>query len=117
MIINGREIKFKRTVMATCIIADRCPEGDIQRAAELFNGDYRSRMENGAIFAVALNDGYERNRAFEEPGYKPHPLTVDEVMLLDFEDYEKLIEEATTAFAAEMPTIETMPSKKNTASK
>lgn len=115
MIINGREIHFKRTVMATCIIADRCPEGDIQRVKEIFEGTYSSRMENSAIFVVALNDGYERTKAREEPGYKPQPLTVEEVMLLDFDDFQKLIEEAADAFGAETPTVEAQSSKKNEA--
>ena len=115
MIINGREIHFKRTVMATCIIADRCPDGDIQRVKEIFEGAYSARMENGAIFVVALNDGYERSKALEEPGYKPHPLTVEEVMLLDFDAFEALINEANEAFSAETPTVEVQESKKNEA--
>lgn len=113
MIINGREIYFKRTVMATCIIADRCPEGDIARVKEIFEGAYHNYMENAAIFVVALNDGYERAKALEEPGYTPHPLTVEEVMLLDFDEFNALLDAAKAAFAAEKPTVETQPSKKN----
>lgn len=115
MIINGREIKFKRTVMATCIIADRCPEGDIARVKEIFEGAYHNYMENAAIFIVALNDGYERSKAFVEPGYKPHPLTVEEVMTLDFDEFKKVMDAAKDAFSAEMATVEAQPSKKNTA--
>lgn len=95
MKINGREIKFLRTVKATSDLARLCPDGDINRIGELFDGsDLATTIESGAKLIHFLNEGYEMHKAFTEPGYKPNIISVDEIMYLDDMTYTKLIESA-----------------------
>ena len=95
MKINGREIKFLRTVKATSDLARLCPDGDINRIGELFDGsDLATTIESGAKLIHFLNEGYEMHKAFTEPGYKPDIISVDEIMYLDDATYTKLIESA-----------------------
>lgn len=95
MKINGREIKFLRTVKATSDLARLCPDGDINRIGELFDGsDLATTIESGAKLIHFLNEGYEMHKAFTEPGYKPNIISVDEIMYLDDTTYTKLIESA-----------------------
>ncbi len=112
MIIHGREIKFLRTVQAACDIADICPKGDMANIADLFKGTTKTRITNMANIICFLNEGYEEAKAFEEEGYKPNPITVKEVMLLDEETFNSLFVEATEAFYADKQTVEVEPEKK-----
>ena len=54
MIINGREIKFLRTVKATSELSKICPNGDLSRLPELFTGDLSTTLETGATISVPL---------------------------------------------------------------
>lgn len=118
MIINGREIGFRRTVGASCKIAKRCPNGDIARLGEIMTGDFADSMENMAILAAALSEGYENAKKFSDPSYVPNPLTVDEIMLLDIDEFSALISAATDAFQADSETtVDAVPEKKTRAGK
>lgn len=113
MIINGREVGFRRTVFASCAIAKRCPNGDLSRMAEIMSGDYANAMENAAIMAVALSEGYEKAKKFSDPSYVPHPLTMDEVMLLDIDEFTALMNEVTACFQKDgQTTVQAAPEKK-----
>lgn len=107
MEINGREVKFMRTVYAQCKIADICPEQDSSRMAELFSGNYQQSQRQSAKFMAFLSEGYEQNRKFAEPGYTPRPLTEDEALSLFDEDFTALFNEAFAAWTGNKPTIET----------
>ena len=41
-----------------------------------------------------LNEGYEMHKHFEDRSYKPQPLEVDEIMYLEYEDFDKLLASA-----------------------
>jgi len=95
MKINGREIKFLRTVKATSDLARICPSGDIQRIGELFdNNDLAKTLESGAKLIHFLNEGYEMNKHFMNPDYKPNIISVEEIMYLDDKTYTELIQSA-----------------------
>ena len=94
MEINGREIKFLRTVKATADIARLCPNGDIARLPELFSGEYASSVETGAKLIHFLNEGYEMHKHFEDRSYKPNVLEVDEILYLDLSTYNDLLSSA-----------------------
>lgn len=111
MIINGRDIRFRRTVKATCEIADICPQGDISKIDELFAGKYQSSQINSAKFMAILSQGYEMSQKFADPDYKPNPLTEEEVMYLSEEDFNSLFSLAVSAWLGEKPTVETKPQK------
>ena len=94
MIINGREIKFLRTVKATADLAKLCPDGNIERMSELFNGDLSTTWETGAKIIHFLNEGYEMNRHCMDRSYQPKVLGVDEIMYLDDKTFTDLMNSA-----------------------
>ncbi len=111
MVINGREIKFLRTVLANCKIADICKDGDLKNAGELFEGKYQDSQKTTAKFIAIMSEGYEMNRKFVEPGYEPRPLTAEEALNLTEEDFGKCFLEAVDAYSGEKPTVESEPIK------
>ena len=112
MRVNGRDVKFLRTVSATCKIAELCPDGDITNAGRLFEGSYQDSQKTTARFYEALSRGYEENRKFKDPDYEPNPLTAEEAMTLTEEEFAKLFKEAVEAYTGEKVTVETEPVKK-----
>lgn len=99
MKIHGREVSFRRTVLGNCEIAEMCPKKDINKFEELLKGDYATAQTAAAKFVVAMSKGYEMNQRFENPEYEMHPLTLEELMLLDNDEFNDLFEEALHAFA------------------
>lgn len=114
MIINGREIKFLRTVKATSDISNLCPNKDIANIKELFNDSLSSMTENQAKIISYLNEGYEMNKYFMDRSYKPSILSVDEIMYLDEDTFIALWKEAMDGMnnGAET-TVEVQENKKN----
>lgn len=107
MEIHGREIGFKRTVLATCEIAELSPKGDIKQFDKLLmSKEYAVTQKAAAGFIAALSKGYEMAKAFEDLDYKPRPLTFDEVMCLDNDAFNELFQEAITAWLGEKVTVE-----------
>lgn len=99
MIINGREIGFFHSVEAHCEIASFCPKHDISHFGELLEGDYLAGVDVQRKFILALNKGYEKHKAHEDPNYTANPLTEAELDMLEVTDFLKLFEEAGNAFA------------------
>lgn len=113
MLVYGKERKFLLTVGASAEVAKACPGQKLANLAQLFgqaSNDVES-IEGTAALIVALNKGHEMARSFREPGYKPDPLTVDQVLTLDMATFRALAAEAGKALQPER-TIETEPVKK-----
>lgn len=105
MKIHGREIRFKKTVKGTSDIAKICPNGDLKQIGALFESENTAVMQDAmATFIVAMSEGYEYSRAFEED-YEPRPLTMREVQYLDHDKFLPLFQEAVEAFKADAQTI------------
>lgn len=122
MKVHGREIKFLKTVGAVCKIADLCPDGDIQNLpAFISNGMSMQVTLARAAFIVAMNEGYEEAKAYEErlkgKEYTPNPLTIDELTMIPADDMYQLFGEACTAWAGEAPTVEVEEPKKKVRNK
>lgn len=85
MKIHGRDIGLRFTCGASSRVASLCPENDISRLGELFGEgkDIVKMMEIIMALVEALNEGYELNRKYEEPGYEPNPITREELETLD----------------------------------
>lgn len=111
MVINGREIKFLRTVLATCKVAEICKDGNIENAGTLFEGRYQDSQKTTAKFIAIMNEGYEMNKKFEEPGYEPRPLTAEEALNLTEKDFDKCFREAVEAYTGEKITVQSEPVK------
>lgn len=106
MIIRGREIKFLRTVLATCKIADLCPDGQISKIGALFGGTDSKVARNEAEFIRALNEGYEMSLHFDDPSHEVKVISIDEIMSLTNDDFSALFAEAVGAFQGEEQTVE-----------
>lgn len=113
MQVHGREVGFRFTVGASAKISDLCPDGDISRLGEVLEGQYGRVARDSAAIIVALSEGYEQAQAYEVPGYEPRPLTVDEVMTLRMDEFNKLQQAALAAWTEDSkPTVEVEPEKK-----
>lgn len=113
MQVHGREVGFRFTVGASAKISDLCPDGDISRLGEVLEGQYGKVARDSAEIVAALSEGYEQAQAYEEPGYKPTPLTVDEVMTLRVDEFARLQQAALAAWMEDSkPTVEVEPEKK-----
>ena len=95
MKIHGKERNFCMTVGAAKRIAKLCPEGKIANLNIVLSNDNTVEMvEKVTEILVILNEGYESKRAFEEPGYTPDVLTVEELETLEIQELTKLQTEA-----------------------
>lgn len=113
MQIYGREVGFRFTVGASAKISDLCPDGDITRLGEVLEGQYGKVARDSASIIAVLSEGYEEACAFEIPGYKPQPLTVEEVLTLRMDEFAQLQQAALTAWMEDSkPTVEVEPEKK-----
>lgn len=114
MKINGREIGFLRTVKATSDLAKMCPDGNIERLSELFEGDLSTTLETGAKIIHFLNEGYEMNKHFMDRSYQTHILGVDEIMYLDDQTFTELMKSAMESIGVGAETsVELEEPKKN----
>lgn len=113
MQVHGREVDFLFTVGASVKISELCPDGDLSRLGELLEGQYGQVTRDTATIIAALNEGYELAMAFEAPGYKPQPLTADELLALSFAEFGALQKAALEAWrAGNATTVEVEPEKK-----
>ena len=114
MELYGREYKFRLTVGAACDIAERCG-GDLKHYSELLsNESFAGASEGRAAFICALSRGEEEARSFEEPGYRPEPLTPELLRTLDIATVGEVLGEAISAFADGLQTtVGVAPAKKN----
>lgn len=113
MQVHGREVGFRFTVGASVKISGLCSDGDISRLGEVLEGQYGRVARDTAAIVAALSEGYEQAKAYEVPGYKPRPLTVDEVMTLRVDEFNALQQMALAAWTEDSrPTVEVEPEKK-----
>ena len=92
MEINGREIKFKRTIWATIAVSAMCPDKDPTKIDEVLRENFVDGNMAAAQFVCILSEAYERQKAFEAAqagdSYESKPITMDEIMNL--EDFEAM---------------------------
>lgn len=113
MIVHGREVNFLKTVGAVCEIAEHCPGKDLKNITALWkDGTQVETANNFAIIIIAMNKGYEFAQKWEDPEYKPNPITIEELMDLDYNVFMGLFREATVAFYGDSQTVEAEESKK-----
>ena len=111
MIINGREIGFKYTILSTKELEKLCPGNDISKLSEqLQSKDTLKQFETAEKVIAALNAGYEKAKKFNDPDYIPKPLTIDELDSLSSEEFGNLLEEALLSMK-EKQTVEAEPIK------
>ena len=117
MELNGRTVKFRRTIWATNAVMKMCPDGNLERISEVFNGDAADNILSMSAFITIMSEGYEQAMEFEASRrgetYKKDPVTMDELMTLtDYEAFEQLSKEALDAWTNDgKPTVESEPPK------
>lgn len=107
MEVNGREVKFLRTIGATCEIAELCMDGDLKNISNLFKGSLQSRYSNWTKIIMALNKGYEESEHYRTKGeHKIDLLSEEEIMALPQNVFDQLVNLASIAYTGEVPTVE-----------
>lgn len=117
MNIHGREVGFKLTVGAAIDISKLCPNGDLTKIATIMDCGYDAALMANVTIAAAMSNGYENAKRFEEPGYKPNPLTVDEILSLDANTLSDLLNEALSVFKVDQNTTVAVKASKKTKGK
>lgn len=114
MTVYGKERGFLMTVGASAEIAKLCPGQKLENLSAVFSADAgdADSLETTAKLICALNRGYETNQRFTDPSHKAEPLTIDEVLSLQVEDFKKLQAEAVAAMLPKRE-IQTESVKKN----
>lgn len=113
MLLHGREVKFLRTVWAVSEISKVCPAHNINRFAEaLKTEDSKELNDMWILFVTSLSAGYEMAQKFNEPGYDPRPVTVEEINTLTENEFNQLVTEATQAWIGDLITVEVEEPKK-----
>lgn len=111
MKVNGREIKFLRTVKINFDIAKICPDQKLEKMDLLFNDDSAESLKNMIKFVQLMNQGYEEFKRYEDPSHEIKIITEEEMMYMDFNDMTELFQEAVNAFLGIKQTVEVEPSK------
>lgn len=111
MEVNGKEIKFLRTVRINFEIAKMCPGGSLANFSDLFEGSDEESSRNMIKFIVLMNRGYEEKLNHEDPTHEINAVTEEELEWMDFAEMNDLFVEATRAFLNIKQTVEVAPSK------
>lgn len=101
MQVRGREIKFLCTVEAHHKISALSEDNNIRTVLNKLRGSEDNTVELytlAALFTVAMSEGYEDNRQWEDQTYTPNPLTLEEVNHLVRKDFDALYAEAVDKF-------------------
>ena len=114
MIIHGKERKLMLTIGASIKIAKLCPHGDLSRVGEVFQNHSLAEMfDKVCDIIIALNEGYEMNRAFEVEGHKEDVITKQELLALNMMDILQMKDEILHSMSTDSAgSIETESSKK-----
>ena len=98
--VHGRDVGFTRNVWANIEISKLTPDGDISSFGEALSSmNFADSMEAMISMILILNKAYEMQMAFEDPEYNGSPLTRDEILLLNDEQFQALTEAAMAQFS------------------
>lgn len=111
MKVNGREIKFLRTVKTNFDIAEICPEKKLERMGDLFPDDSLESIRNMVKFIQLMNQGYEEAKHYEDPTHEVTVIKEEDVMYMPNDEMSELFQEAVNAFLGIKQTVEVEPSK------
>lgn len=75
MLLEGKEIKFRRSIYAEKLLRDRSRDKNVQAIFEMFGDpDPFVRMDAMITFCMCMHDGYERYAAFMDKDYEGTPM-------------------------------------------
>lgn len=111
MKVQGREIKFLRTVKINFDIAKICPDQKLEKIDLLFSDDSAQSLKNMIKFVQLMNQGYEEAKHFEDPSHEINIISEEEMMFMPDAIFSDLFQEAVNAFLGIKQTVEVEPSK------
>ena len=113
MELNGREVKFRRSVYADHKIAKISPDHDTNKLGRLLkSGDLVAGLETMIAFVCAMSEAYEKHAKRENPDYIPNPVTEEELLDETSDTLSDLFMAAADVFTGDgKPTVEAEPVK------
>lgn len=108
MELNGREIRFRRSVYADHKIAKFSPDHDPNKLGKLLqSGDLVAGLETMIAFVCAMSEAHEKHMKREDPEYIPNPVTEEELLDETSDTLADLFQEAAAVFSSDgKPTVE-----------
>lgn len=116
MELNGREIGFAYNMRAAKMLVDLAPDRDLTKIGDALTGKYGNIVDNQAKFIIALSVAYSQSAEHRAEGATP--VTMDELLDMDQEEFQAVFLEASNAFIEGQKTnVNTKPAprKKGTA--
>ena len=112
--VRGKKYDIALTMGAFSEISAICPGGDFSRIGELLSGGTGAAMEASAKMLAAMSRGSEEQKRFEDPDYKPSPLSFEALRTLPVSEYTRIFGSFHTILSRAMKgqTVEAEPSKK-----
>lgn len=102
MELNGREVKFRRSVYADHKIAKVSPDHDPNKLGKLLqSGDLVAGLETMIAFVCAMSEAYEKHMKRENQDYVPNPVTEEELMDETSDTLSDLFMEAAAVFTSD----------------
>lgn len=112
MKVFGREVRFLRTVEANFKLDEISPGGDMNNLGKMLDDASVSKvLETEAKMIVILNEAFEKRQKFIDPGHESKPITMEEIMMLNDEEFAQLSSECLAAMAGKQ-TVELEDAKK-----
>lgn len=111
----GRDIELEMTVMAFAEISDLCPDGDISSIDKMLGAPSGQRARFTAQCIAALSRGAEGQKAYDDPAYKPQPITEGEILQRPVREFKEADEQMMRILldAIGTPEVEAEDAKKN----
>lgn len=116
MELNGREIGFAYNMRAAKMLVDLAPDRDLTKIGDALTGKCGNIIDNQAKFIIALSVAYSQSAEHRAEGATP--VTMDELLDMDQEEFQAVFLEASNAFIEGQKTnVNTKPAprKKGTA--
>lgn len=114
MNVEGKEIGFRRTVLANCKLTEAAPDRNISRffKEKILSPDYAVAQTAAAQFIAAMNEGHEQYLHFLDPTHYPDPVKPEALLSLDEATFNALYQEALKVYTEDgKVTVEVAPPK------
>lgn len=111
----GRDVDLEMTVRAFAEISDLCPDGDISSIDKMLCAPSGQMVRFSARCIAALSRGAEEQKAYDDPAYKPHPITEGEIFQRPVREFKAAGEQMMRILldAIGTPEVEAEDAKKN----
>lgn len=111
----GRDLDLEMTVSAFAEISELCPDGDISSIDKMLGAPSGQRARFTARCIAALSRGAEAQKVYDDPSYKPRPITESEIMQRPIREFKGADEQMMRILLDTIgtPDVETEDAKKN----